>query len=114
MPTKKRRPAKVRKQARKPVRRIATAPEPAPPPVPLQTMQPPAEPVKKMKPIWYLVGLVLLTIGAVIFLTGIYNVIDPPLVTTAMGHLQPDLWWGGLMVAAGLIFVMTNRNKTVG
>jgi len=114
MPKRKRKTTKARKPTRRAVRHAAPAPVAALPPIPPAIMPAPGAPVKKMKSIWYMVGLVLLTIGAVIFLTGIYNLIDPPVVTTAMGHLQPDLWWGGLMVVAGLIFVMTHRNSTVG
>lgn len=65
---------------------------------------------KKMKPIWYLVGLVLLAIGLEVIAAGIYHLIVPPDRTTELGELRPDLWWGGIMIVAGLIFTLTHRN----
>jgi hypothetical protein len=67
---------------------------------------------KQMKSIWFMVGLVLLTMGGLIFLTGIYYFIEPSQTPTAMSHLQPDLWWGAVMALAGGTFVFTHRNKT--
>ena len=113
MPTKKKEQRRARKTGRSRRTRfsaVPAAPAALPAVQPAQAATPP--PVKEMKSIWYLVGLVLLTIGAVIFLTGVYNVIDPPLVTRSMGHLQPDIWWGGLMVVAGFVFVFTHRNSS--
>lgn len=72
-----------------------------------------AAPVKKMKPIWYMVGLVLLSIGGVIFLSGVYYVFYPAPARVVGAHLYPNLWWGGIMVAAGAVFILTNRKKTV-
>jgi amino acid permease len=72
-----------------------------------------AKNVKKMKPIWYFVGLVLLFIGVVIFLTGIYDLIAGSESKTVLAHLHPNIWWGRIMVIAGLIFVLVNKNATV-
>ncbi len=66
-----------------------------------------------MKPIWYFVGLLLLCMGAIITLTGIYQVFNPPAQKTVLAHLHPSLWWGGIMATAGLIFLVVNKNKTV-
>lgn len=116
MPTKKKRSPRVRRTARSTHARKSVVPVAVPAALPAAPLaQPVTGPaVKEMRSIWYLVGLVLLTIGAVIFLTGIYYLFDPPVVTRAMGHLQPDLWWGGLMVVAGLVFVLTHRNSATG
>lgn len=69
--------------------------------------------VKKMKPIWFFVGLVLLVMGGVILITGIYDLLAHVESKTVLARLHPAVWWGGLMVAAGLIFVLANRNATV-
>lgn len=66
-----------------------------------------------MKPIWYFVGLLLLSMGAIIMLTGVYHVFNPPASATVLAQLQPNLWWGGIMTLAGLIFLLANKNKTV-
>ncbi len=66
---------------------------------------------KQMKSIWYLVGLMLLAMGAIITLTGAYHLVSPPETSKVMGHLHPDLWWGMLMVVVGLIFFFGGRNR---
>lgn len=66
---------------------------------------------QQMKSIWYLVGLMLLVMGAIIALTGAYQLVNPPETQTVMGHLHPDLWWGVLMVVVGLIFFFGGRNR---
>jgi len=30
-----------------------------------------------------------------------------------LARLHPNIWWGGLMVLAGLIFVLANKNASV-
>ena len=37
-------------------------------------------PEPQMKPIWYFVGLILLVMGTLILLSGIYHLISPPAV----------------------------------
>ena len=66
-----------------------------------------------MKPIWYFVGLLLMIMGAIVLAAGIYTLSDPSARPMVLGNLHPDLWWGGLMMLAGLIFLLTNRKKTV-
>ena len=72
-----------------------------------------AKNVKKKNPILYFVGLVLLFMGAVVLLTGIYDLIARIESKTVLAHLHPNIWWGGIMVIAGLIFVLVNKNATV-
>jgi len=69
--------------------------------------------VKKMKPIWFFVGLVLLVMGGVILAAGLYDLIARVETRTVLARLQPRIWWGSLMVLAGAIFVLTNKNATV-
>jgi hypothetical protein len=69
--------------------------------------------VKKMKPIWFFVGLILLVMGGVILATGIYDLFAGIESKTVLARLHPSVWWGAIMVAAGLIFVLANRNATV-
>ena len=72
-----------------------------------------AEHVKKMKPIWYFVGLVLLIMGAVILATGIYDLWARVPSKTVLAHLHPNIWWGAIMVVAGLVFILVNKNVTI-
>ncbi len=66
----------------------------------------------KMKSIWYLVGLMLLAMGAVITITGIVQYFNPPANSTVLAHLHPGLWWGLVMLAAGAAFFFGGRTRT--
>jgi len=59
---------------------------------------------QKMKSIWYFVGLMLLAMGTVIFLSGVYFYFFPTETKTVLQELHPSIWWGAIMVIAGAIF----------
>ncbi len=65
----------------------------------------------EMKSIWYLVGLLLLVMGGVITISGIYHFIEPPATPPVLFSLHPDLWWGLIMVVAGAIFFFSARRS---
>ena len=65
-----------------------------------------------MKPIWYFVGLVLMVLGGIIFLAGVYALLNPPTVKTILADLHPNIWWGALMVAFGCVMFLKTRNTT--
>jgi hypothetical protein len=65
-----------------------------------------------MKPIWYFVGLILLVIGGLILISGIYQLVYPPSKTTVLSELHPNLWWGSLMVVfGGGMFLKTRKQE---
>jgi len=66
-----------------------------------------------MKPIWYFVGLLLSAMGAIITISGLYSLSNPPEQQKVLSHLHPDLWWGIIMMVGGLIFLLANRKKSV-
>lgn len=68
---------------------------------------------KKMKPIWFLVGLMLLVNGALILSAGIYYFFSPNQYRTVLSELHPSIWWGGIMVVVGALYVIANRRATV-
>ena len=68
---------------------------------------------KQMKPIWYFVGLMLSVMGVVVFIAGIMNYSREGIAKTVLSELHPELWWGAIMVVAGLIFFLTNRRAKV-
>jgi hypothetical protein len=71
------------------------------------------ENVKKMKPIWFFVGLILLVMGAVILATGVHDLVRHVESNKVLSRLHPSVWWGGLMTLFGLLFVLLNRRVTV-
>ncbi len=68
---------------------------------------------KKMRPIWFFVSLILMTMGGIIFLSGIYNLIDPPIIKTVLANTHPDIWWRGVMIVFGGLLYFKTRKQTV-
>ena len=66
-----------------------------------------------MKPIWFFVGLILIVMGGLIVLSGLYLLINPPVVKTVLASEHPDIWWGGIMVVFGGIMYLKNRKQEV-
>ena len=64
-----------------------------------------------MKSIWYFVGLLLAILGGIIAISGACSFVNPPAQPKVFSHLHPDLWWGILMLAFGLLFAMLNRRN---
>jgi hypothetical protein len=64
---------------------------------------------KQMKPIWYFVGLMLSAMGVIILISGIVNYSSTSTTKTVLANLHPALWWGTIMIVAGLIFFLSNR-----
>ena len=65
----------------------------------------------EMKSIWYFVGLMLLSMGAVVFLSGIYYYFVPDQSNTVLRNLHPDIWWGAIIIIAGAVFFFSSRKK---
>jgi drug/metabolite transporter (DMT)-like permease len=61
--------------------------------------------------IWSWVGLVVGVYGLIITGMGVYYVVRPETVT-ATHELNPSLWWGALMVVAGVVFLALGRKET--
>jgi integral membrane sensor domain MASE1 len=58
-------------------------------------------------PIWFFIGSLLAVYGVLICGSGIYRWKFPPAVdTVALSHLHADIWWGGLLLVLGLIYVV--------
>ena len=64
-----------------------------------------------MKPIWYFVGLILIVIGGIVILSGIYQIVDPPAVKTVLAETNPSIWWGALMVTVGGVLFWNTRKS---
>ena len=68
---------------------------------------------KQMKPIWYFVGLMLTAMGAVVLVSGVIDYFGEGTSKTVLSELHPALWWGAVMIVAGLIFFLPNRKPKV-
>lgn len=66
-----------------------------------------------MKPIWYFVGLILLAVGSIIFVTGLYLYFTQAEIKSILGSLYPNIWWGAIMIVVGLTYVIRNKNVTI-
>ncbi len=60
--------------------------------------------------IWFLIGLQLAIMGALICGAGIYGCIYPPDGPgTVLGELHPAVWWGAIMLALGIFYTVKFR-----
>ena len=58
---------------------------------------------RRIIPVWFFVGIILLIYGLLIFATGLYELSHPP--STVLAHLHPAIWWGALLTVVGAIYV---------
>jgi FtsH-binding integral membrane protein len=65
----------------------------------------------RMKPIWYFVGLMLLIMGGLIFLTGLYQVINPPPNITVLAQIHASIWWGAVMILFGGFLYLKSKKE---
>jgi FtsH-binding integral membrane protein len=54
--------------------------------------------------IWFFIGLSLLVNGALIFVTGIYELVAPPGNKVVLYDLHANVWWGALLLALGVVY----------
>lgn len=63
----------------------------------------------QMKPIWYFVGVILLLIGSVVLIAGIYYLFVPSHHHIELEGLHIDLWWGSVLIITGAVMIFLNR-----
>ncbi len=68
---------------------------------------------KKMRNIWFFVGWILLAIGLVELAAGVYNLFYPSNTGIKLTNLHADIWWGVLIVIAGITYLIKNWNKYI-
>jgi hypothetical protein len=54
--------------------------------------------------IWFFIGVSLAVNGAIIFGTGIYELILPPEHQVVLYNLHANVWWGAVLLVLGLVF----------
>ncbi len=60
-------------------------------------------------PIWFFIGILLTIYGVLIVGSGIYGLFRPPQFQVALSYLHADIWWGGLLLALGVVYVSKFR-----
>lgn len=60
-------------------------------------------------PVWFFVGLLLLTYGALILASGLAEWANPP--KTVLSELHAPIWWGALLAAIGAAYTIAFRPK---
>lgn len=68
---------------------------------------------KRMRNIWFFVGWILLIIGSLELAAGIYNLFFPSNESIKLSGLHANIWWGILIIVAGIIYLLKNRNKYI-
>lgn len=68
---------------------------------------------KKMRNIWFFVGWILLMIGFVEIVAGVYGVYFPSQKIIVLAYLHTDIWWGVLIMTFGAVFLLRNLNKYI-
>lgn len=59
--------------------------------------------------IWFFIGALVAVYGVLITAAGIYDVFYPPVEPVVLANLHAPLWWGGLMLALGLFYLIQFR-----
>jgi hypothetical protein len=54
--------------------------------------------------IWFFIGLSLLVNGALIFGTGVYELVRPPEHQVVLYQLHASVWWGASLFLVGAVY----------
>ena len=60
-------------------------------------------------PVWFFVGVLLLIYGCLIFVSGLTEWSNPP--STVLAELHAPVWWGGLLIILGGVYVALFRPR---
>ena len=59
--------------------------------------------------IWFFNGVLLTVYGALILGYGLYELATGHLANVILANLHAPIWWGGLMLAAGVFYLLRFR-----
>ena len=65
---------------------------------------------KSMLSVWSWVGIILSVYGLIIGGMGVYYLSNPE-TQTALHRLNPSLWWGGIMILAGVLLLVAGKSS---
>jgi FtsH-binding integral membrane protein len=61
--------------------------------------------------IWFFSGILLLVYGVLIAGTGLWELSHPLPNPPVLYQLHPPIWWGSMMAAVGLIYILRFRPR---
>ena len=64
-----------------------------------------------MKSIWFFVGLTLSIMGVLVVVAGVVDYMTPPERSTVLASTHPALWWGAVMIVAGVTFLIREKKQ---
>lgn len=59
--------------------------------------------------IWFLIGLQLAIYALLITGAGMYQYFNPPVQRTVLFELHSGIWWGAMMLIAGIVYTVAFR-----
>jgi len=59
--------------------------------------------------IWFFIGVLLTIYGALILSYGLYELATGQTANVILANLHAPVWWGGLMLALGLMYSLRFR-----
>jgi hypothetical protein len=60
-------------------------------------------------PIWFFIGVLLVAYGALITSYGVYELASGQLADVALKELHAPVWWGGALLALGVLYTVKFR-----
>ena len=67
--------------------------------------------LKGMLSIWFFVGALLATYGALILIEGVKDFAGQQTATYQLAHLHLQLWWGAGLLILGCVYVVRFRPR---
>ena len=61
--------------------------------------------------IWFFSGILLLAYGVLITATGLWELSHPLVNPPVLNELHAPIWWGGMMTAVGLFYILRFRPR---
>jgi hypothetical protein len=56
--------------------------------------------------IWFFIGALLLVYGLLILGAGLHDLVAPAKHPVVLASLHANIWWGGLLIALGVIYTV--------
>jgi hypothetical protein len=67
--------------------------------------------ISEMKPIWYYVGVILVIIGILVLMAGIYYLFVPIPNKIELSNLHINIWWSLVLIISGCVMVYKNKKS---